>query len=129
MSDPAAKAASPPHDRPTAHPSARDRPMKERRLGLFEAYGVEIEIMIVDQTTLDVKPVCDELLASVAGEPTSDVVLGDVTWSNELTLHVLELKTSAPAPSLTGLAAGFHGSLDAAKPALERLGARLMPGA
>lgn len=115
MTDPAARAAT---------PRARTRP-----LGLFEAYGVEIETMIVDRATLDVKPVCDELLAAVAGEPTSDVVLGDVTWSNELTLHVLELKTSEPAPSLSGLAAKLHRSLEAAGPALDRLGARLMPGA
>ncbi len=100
-----------------------------RRFGLFEAYGVEIELMIVDAGTLDVKPICDELLAAVAGEPASDVELGDVTWSNELTLHVLELKTSRPAPSLSGLAHAFHASLRHAQPVLSRLGARLMPGA
>jgi gamma-glutamyl:cysteine ligase YbdK (ATP-grasp superfamily) len=101
----------------------------KRGLGLFEAYGIEIELMLVDAGTLDVKPVCDELLANVAGEPVADVQLGDVTWSNELTLHVLELKTSAPAPSLSGLARSFHASLAAASPALARLGARLMSGA
>jgi carboxylate-amine ligase len=89
--------------------------VSERRLGLFEAFGVEIELMIVDRETLHVKPVCDELLAGVAGAPTADVVLGDVTWSNELTL--------------SGLADKLHASLDAAKPALDRLDARLMPGA
>jgi gamma-glutamyl:cysteine ligase YbdK (ATP-grasp superfamily) len=103
--------------------------VSERRLGLFEAFGVEIEMMIVDRETLRVKPVCDELLAGVAGQPTADVVLGDVTWSNELTLHVLEIKTSAPARSLAGLAATFHASLAAAGPTLGRLDARLMPGA
>jgi gamma-glutamyl:cysteine ligase YbdK (ATP-grasp superfamily) len=99
------------------------------RLGLFEAYGVEIELMIVDAHTLDVKPVCDELLAAVSGEPASDVQLGDVTWSNELTLHVLEAKTSTPAPTLSGLARRFHESLAVAAPALTRLGIRFMPGA
>jgi carboxylate-amine ligase len=100
-----------------------------RRLGLFEAYGVEIELMIVDAATLDVKPACDELLAAMAGEPAADLPLGDVTWSNELTLHVLEMKTSAPTPSLTGLARAFHASLSRAAPALSRIGARFMPGA
>ncbi len=100
-----------------------------RPLGLFEAYGVEIELMIVDASTFAVKPVCDELLAGIAGEPTSDVVLGDVTWSNELTLHVVELKTTRPAPSLSGLARGFHTSLARARPTLASLGARLLPGA
>jgi glutamate---cysteine ligase / carboxylate-amine ligase len=99
------------------------------RPGLFEAFGVEIELMIVDSESLDVKPVCDELLASVAGEPVSDIELGDVAWSNELTLHVLELKTSGPAPSLSGLADAFHESVRLARAKLAGLGATLMPGA
>jgi carboxylate-amine ligase len=100
-----------------------------RRLRLFEAYGVEIELMIVDADTLDVKPVCDALLEGVAGKPASDVELGDVTWSNELTLHVVELKTTRPEPSLSGIAGRFHESLARGGPTLARLGARLLPGA
>jgi len=113
---------------PAAWTAATHAPSKSS-FGLFEAYGVEIEIMIVDAATLDVKPACDTLLEGVAGKPTSDVELGDVTWSNELTLHVLELKTSRPAASLTGLARAFHQSLTLAEPTLTRLGARLLPGA
>ena len=108
---------------PPATPSPAPRP------GLFEAYGVEIEMMIVDAETLDVKPVCDELIAAVAGEPVSEVELGDIAWSNELTLHVLEMKTNGPAPSLTGLAARFHENVLRAGRELEALGARLLPGA
>ncbi|HSH75342.1 MAG TPA: hypothetical protein VLA09_06650, partial [Longimicrobiales bacterium] len=63
-------------------------PPESLRPGLFEAFGVEIEMMIVDADSLDVKPVCDELIAAVAGEPVSEVELGDISWSNELTLHV-----------------------------------------
>jgi gamma-glutamyl:cysteine ligase YbdK (ATP-grasp superfamily) len=109
-----------------ARPSTID---PAKAFGLFEAYGVEVELMLVDAGTLDVKPVCDELLAEVAGGPTADVDLGDIAWSNELTLHVLELKTSRPAASLSGLARRFHESMRVADPALARLGARLMPGA
>jgi len=101
----------------------------KRRFGLFEAYGVEIELTIVDADTLDVKPACDALLEGIAGEPTSDVTLGDVTWSNELTLHVVELKTTQPAPSLVRLGSRFHASLAKATPTLTKLGARLLPGA
>jgi gamma-glutamyl:cysteine ligase YbdK (ATP-grasp superfamily) len=97
--------------------------------GLFEAYGVEIELMIVDAETLDVKPICDELIAAVAGEPASEIEVGDIAWSNELTLHVLELKTNGPASHLQGLAARFHENVLQANRALEGLGARLMPGA
>jgi gamma-glutamyl:cysteine ligase YbdK (ATP-grasp superfamily) len=98
-------------------------------IGLFDAYGVEIEMMIVDGDTLDVKHICDELIAAVAGEPASEIELGDIAWSNELTLHVLELKTAGPAPTLTGLASRFHESVQAAARAADGLGARLMPGA
>jgi gamma-glutamyl:cysteine ligase YbdK (ATP-grasp superfamily) len=99
------------------------------RPGLFEAFGVEIELMIVDADTLDVRPVCDELMATVAGEPVSEVELGEIAWSNELTLHVLELKTNGPAPRLRGLAGAFHEHALRANAALAGLGCRLLPGA
>ena len=37
------------------------------RLSLFEAFGIEIEYMIVDAATLDVRPICDRLFTEVAG--------------------------------------------------------------
>jgi gamma-glutamyl:cysteine ligase YbdK (ATP-grasp superfamily) len=97
--------------------------------GLFDVYGVEVELMIVDAETLDVKPCCDRLIEAVAGEPASEVEFGDIAWSNELTLHVLEMKTNGPAPALQGLAARFHENVLSASRALEDLGARLLPGA
>lgn len=72
-------------------------------LPLFSAFGVELEYMLVDAATLDVRPVCDELLRAEAGALVSDVERGPVTWSNELALHVIELKTSGPAASLAPL--------------------------
>jgi gamma-glutamyl:cysteine ligase YbdK (ATP-grasp superfamily) len=109
--------------KPTTLLAEGDRP------GLFEAFGVEMELMIVDTDTLSVKPVCDELMRAVAGRPEAEVELGDIAWSNELTLHVLELKTNGPAPRLSGLAARFHESVRRANAELSALGARLMPGA
>jgi gamma-glutamyl:cysteine ligase YbdK (ATP-grasp superfamily) len=100
-----------------------------QRPGLFEAYGVEVEMMIVDDRTLDVKPICDRLIEAVAGEPASEIEVGDIAWSNELTLHVLELKTNGPAPSLHGLAGRFHKNALRANEVLGQMGARLMPGA
>jgi carboxylate-amine ligase len=109
--------------KPTIVPPSSQRP------GLFQAYGVELEMMIVGAETLDVNPVCDELIAGVAGEPVSEVELDGIAWSNELTLHVLEMKTNGPAPSLAGLAARFHESVVLAAERLAPLGARLLPGA
>jgi carboxylate-amine ligase len=99
-----------------------------RRLRLFEAIGVEIEYMIVDAESLDVNAVCDRLIEKMAGEPVSEFERGPIAWSNELVLHVLELKTNGPASTLEGLGALFHGEVRTALGALEAMGSTLLPG-
>ena len=99
------------------------------RLGIFEAFGVEVEYAIVDADTLDVSPVADRLIEAVAGEPVSEIERGDIAWSNELALHVLELKTNGPTRDLAALPDALQANLDEAGRALSGLGARLMPGA
>lgn len=79
--------------------------------GLFEVFGVELEYMIVDRTSLDVRPQADLVLQAAAGEIVGDIELGDISWSNELALHVIELKTTQPAASLAPLADAFCDSL------------------
>jgi gamma-glutamyl:cysteine ligase YbdK (ATP-grasp superfamily) len=96
---------------------------------LFEAFGVEIEYMIVDAVTLDVRPITDRVLATVAGAITSDVESGAITWSNEVALHVIELKTTEPARSLAPLPAEFNESVRRINSVLEPLGCRLLPSA
>jgi glutamate---cysteine ligase / carboxylate-amine ligase len=93
---------------------------------LFEATGIELEYMIVDRETLAVRPVADRLLAAQAGQVVSDVAVGPVTWSNELALHVIEMKTSAPATRLAGLAADFSASAAAMNDLLAPEGAMLL---
>lgn len=97
-------------------------------LHLFEAFGIEIEYAIVDTETLDVRPIADRLMEAVAGDAVSEVEHGAIAWSNELALHVLELKTNGPAAELGPLPALFRRELEIADAALARLGARLMPG-
>ena len=70
-------------------------------LRAFEAYGIEIEYMVVDTATLAVRPIVDELLRAHAGRITGDFEDGAITWSNELALHVVELKHTAPSPLRT----------------------------
>jgi carboxylate-amine ligase len=70
------------------------------RLRLFQAYGIELEYMIVDKDTLAVKPITDELLKHELGAYGSDFENGMVTWSNELVLHVVELKCTQPESDL-----------------------------
>jgi len=104
-------------------------PGRPRRLRLFEAVGVELEYMLVDAATLDVLPRTDEVLRAVAGRWESEVDLGEISWSNELVLHVVELKTSAPAPALAPLPERFQEHVARIGAILAPLGGRLMPTA
>ncbi|MGV3538804.1 MAG: carboxylate-amine ligase [Rufibacter sp.] len=97
------------------------------KLRLFEGFGVEMEYMIVDRETLQVKPISDEVLKAQAGELTSDVERGAMGWSNELVLHVLELKTNGPAQKLTDLAFLFHQEVRRVNQLLEPFNAMLLP--
>jgi len=100
-----------------------------RKLGLFAAYGIELEYMIVARRTLAVQPSADRLLAAFTGGEPTDASDGPVGLSNELALHVIELKTDGPTPGLAGWAQHFEGTLQRAEERLADLGARLMPGA
>ncbi len=99
------------------------------RLSLFTGTGVELEYMIVDAATLAVRPISDELIRAVTGAYQSDVERGEFCWSNELVLHVIELKTNGPAKSLGHLARGFQAEVNEVNRRLASLGARLMPTA
>ena len=101
----------------------------ERPLGLFAAYGVELEYMLVHEGTLDVTPAADELLEAVAGEPTDEWENGEIAWNNELALHVVELKCNGPRPSLAGLAKAFEENVALANAKLRDRDRRLMPTA
>src|SRR5262249_20775901 len=98
-------------------------------LHLCQGFGVELEYMIVDADSLHVLPVADRVLHSVAGEYVNDVERGAITWSNELALHVIELKTTEPAPHLDGLCASFEESIGEINERLAPLKGRLMPTA
>lgn len=93
----------------------------------FPGFGVELEYMIVDRDSGAVMPVADEVLRLQAGAITSDVEFPDVCWSNELVLHVIELKTNGPARTPVGLADAFTGHVRRINALLQPLGGRLMP--
>ena len=96
-------------------------------LHLFEAIGIELEYMIVDRETLDVRPFADRVLVDGSGEPALEIELGDIAWSNELVLHVLEMKTNGPARTLDGWTQRFDESVRRADAMLEKQGCRLLP--
>ncbi|MEY2931033.1 MAG: hypothetical protein RL033_1782 [Pseudomonadota bacterium] len=104
-------------------------PMASSPLGLFEGIGIELEYMIVDPTSLAVRPVADELLKSVGGGYDLEVDLGPVAWSNELALHVIEMKCNGPVRSLSGLGPLFQEHVARMTELLRPLSARLLPTA
>ncbi len=96
-------------------------------LHLFDAYGVELEYMIVDKDSLLVKPVTDKVLKNFAGRYVSDFDNGAVSWSNELVLHVIELKTNGPRASLKLLDADFLKNINIINDYLSSFNAMLLP--
>ena len=102
---------------------------EENSLGLFDAFGIELEYMIVDAESLDVQPISDKVLTEAAGELIGEVELGSISWSNELALHVLELKVTEPVTELDQITRDFQNSVAHANELLSKFGARLMPTA
>ena len=98
-------------------------------LSLFAAYGIEIEYMIVDRGNMNILPITDKLLHHVAGEYLNEVEHGDIAWSNELVLHVVELKTNGPASSLRAVPDQFQKNLKHIQDILDNMNACLMPTA
>jgi gamma-glutamyl:cysteine ligase YbdK (ATP-grasp superfamily) len=98
-------------------------------LHLFQAFGVELEYMIVDRDTLTIKPITDELLRHELGDYGSDVERGIVSWSNELVLHVVELKSTRPERDLPALMKQFAENVKYMNTILKKWNAMLMPTA
>lgn len=98
-------------------------------LHLFTGFGIELEYMIVQRDTLDVLPVTDKILYETAGAFEAEVDLDGLSWSNELVLHVIELKTNGPAASLEGLASLFQQHVARLNGMLAPLEGKLMPTA
>lgn len=99
------------------------------RIHLFQGYGIELEYMIVDKDTLEVKPITDELLKHELGEYGSDFTNGIVTWSNELVLHVIEIKSTSPELNFNALENAFAENIRRINAILTKWNAILMPTA
>ncbi|TCV90393.1 carboxylate-amine ligase [Sulfurirhabdus autotrophica] len=98
-------------------------------LHAFTGYGIELEYMIVDQHTLAVIPMADELLRMEAGSYVSDVARGKVGWSNELVKHLIEIKNPSPVPAIAPLVATFQAEIQYINRLLAPHNAMLMPSA
>ncbi len=99
------------------------------RIHLFQGFGIELEYMLVDKETLAVKPITDELLKQELGEYGSDFENGIVTWSNELVLHVIEIKSTQPELNFNALENGFAENIRKINAILGQWNTMLMPTA
>jgi carboxylate-amine ligase len=97
--------------------------------GAFEAYGIEMEFMIVDRDSLAVRPVAAAVLRDGEAAATGYVARGGMAWSNEIVRHLVEVKNDPPQRSLAALADAFAAETRELDRLLAPLGARLMPGA
>jgi gamma-glutamyl:cysteine ligase YbdK (ATP-grasp superfamily) len=99
------------------------------RIHLFQGYGIELEYMLVDRDSLKIKPITDELLKHELGDYGSDFENGIVTWSNELVLHVVELKSTKPESDFAALEIQFTENVKRINSILSKWNAMLMPTA
>ena len=83
--------------------------------------------MVVDSSSLDIRPVADVFFHHYAGNYDGEYTRGRCQWSNELALHVMEVKNAKPLPSLNRLATDFQESVQFANTFLQSNGLRLMP--
>jgi carboxylate-amine ligase len=95
---------------------------------LFERFGIELEYMIVNRNTFAVMPVTDKVIEKACGEICNEVTRGNVSWSNELALHVIEFKTSSPVSSLLNLNDYFMKAITEVNAILKPMGGALMGG-
>lgn len=96
---------------------------------LFEVFGIELEYMLVNKSSLKVAPIVDELMIAKTGRITSDVDNGKIEWSNELVAHVVELKTNGPTGNLENLDTLFAENVREINDLLEPLNTTLWPSA
>jgi gamma-glutamyl:cysteine ligase YbdK (ATP-grasp superfamily) len=99
------------------------------RLHLFQGYGIELEYMLVDCDTLEVKPITDQLIKHELGTIGSDFENEMVTWSNELVLHVVEIKSTRPESNLNALEHAFAENVKRINFILSKWNTMLMPTA
>src|SRR6478736_6440070 len=98
-------------------------------LPAFSGYGIELEYMIVDRRTLSILPIADKVLHRLSGTSASEFRCGELAWSNELVLHLIELKNLEPDLDVGALAAAFQSAIQRMNGLLEPMEARLMPTA
>ncbi len=103
--------------------------IKSKSIPLWDAYGVELEYMLVREKDLAVAPRADELFFALTGSRCREIVYPDLSISNELALHVIELKTTHPVRNFVPLVTLIQNQLNKIDHSLARWGLTLLPTA
>lgn len=99
------------------------------RLRLFQAYGLELEYMIIRQNDQRVAPVADRIMIHQIGRPAGTCLVKQCEVSNELAAHVFELKVPAPVDSFAHAGVAFAEAIQETNRILSVGGWQLLPGA
>lgn len=94
---------------------------------IFSVLGIEIEYMLVDKEHLNVQPKSDVILSALAGHQVNEVELGDIAISNELVMHVLELKNNGPKAPDAPVTEHFQKAIVTLQPLLAEHDLLLLP--
>lgn len=95
---------------------------------IFSMIGVEIEYMLVDKNSLQIRPLSDLIFKELSREFQNEVNLdNNISISNELVAHVIELKNTTPVPPDTPLATKFYETILILQPVLKKYNLALLP--
>jgi gamma-glutamyl:cysteine ligase YbdK (ATP-grasp superfamily) len=95
---------------------------------IFSVMGIEIEYMLVDKDSLNVQPKSDLILSALAGgQITNEVVMDEIGLSNELVMHVLELKNNGPKTLDAPITQHFQNTILKLQPILDQHNLLLLP--
>lgn len=95
---------------------------------LFDVSGIELEYMMVDINTLQIKPISDILIKELNHNTiTNEVAFEHICISNEIVKHVIELKTNGPKKNLIHLDKEFYKMILTINEILKHYNATIMP--
>lgn len=98
-------------------------------LHLFEAFGIELEYMVVDSDTLDVRSLVPDFFKKKLNKLGSSYEEPQVSWSNELVKHVIELKCTSPVGSIENISNEFAAAIKKTNDVFKEWNACVLPGA
>ncbi len=96
-------------------------------LSLFEGFGLETEYMIVDKQSLQIQSIADKVIYDLKGAFEREVDLGETKISNDIGLHMLEIKTNGPKNNLENVHKSFQATAEKVNAILSKYNARLLP--